>query len=348
MSGRKVGIPELVAEIAAFSSANGATVTVASHYSPDPDAYGSSCGLALALIAGGRHTVKIVNEDGPSKRLGWIPGVERVEPGFDAGIARDKHLLIACDCGDQGRLGDRLAPIVRATFGRVISIDHHATNDFFGDLNYVVPTASSTSEMILALLEAMGSVPITKDVAKCLYAGIAADTGSFKYSSTSDATFDAARRLVRYGAVPAEIARELFQRTSVGAMKLHSLAMSKVELFSDGGIAEVVVTKEMVTEAGASPEDGDDLKSVAQSIDGVMVSAVIREYDDLWRVSLRAKTPDYDVAKVAESFGGGGHKAAAAFRWRKSLVELKPLLRKRLEAALMAGNNGGATPNGNG
>lgn len=336
MSNKNASLEEIAATIEEFSLAAGKRITVASHYSPDPDAYGSSCGLALALIASKKFNLTIVNEDGASKKLDWMPGVSTIVSEFPAEPAPENQLLIACDCGDQLRLGDRLSPQVRSRFVKVISIDHHATNDFFGDLNYVVPTASSTSELILGLLESMRTVPITKDVAKSLYAGIAADTGSFKYSSTSDATFDAARRLVRYGAVPAEIARELFQRTSVGAMKLHSLAMAKVELFAQGAIAEVIVTKAMVAEAGASIEDGDDLKSVAQSVDGVMLSAVLREYDELWRVSLRAKTPEFDVASVAESFGGGGHKAAAAFRWKKSLPELLPLLRERLEAALKA------------
>ena len=250
---------------------------------------------------------------------------------FPSAQSREKQLLIACDCGDQARLGDRLSPQVNERFGRVISIDHHATNDFFGNLNVVNAQASSTSELILGLLERMQTVPITPQVAMCLYAGMAADTGSFRYSSTTEATFDAARRLVRYGANPAQIARELFQRTTVGAMRLHALALGSMQLHASGRFAEIVITKQMIADAGATPDDGEDLKAIAQSIDGVQVSAIIREFEDLWRVSLRAKTPVHDVAQIAERFGGGGHKAAAAFRWRKGLAEL----RERLAAEMV-------------
>lgn len=325
--GTQNSLAELVDEIRSH-----AAVVVVSHYSPDPDAYGSSCGLTLALQAAGKRVV-CVNEDGASERLNFIPGVRKVEADFPENFA---DLLIAVDCGDARRVGDRLSSGVRK-FKRVINIDHHSSNDLFGTLNYVDAHASSTSELVLKLLEQM-QIPISADVATCLYAGLSADTGSFKHSSTSAEAFAIAGRLVSYGAMPSEIAQQLYSSNNLSTVKLQAEAIAGMQLFANGEVAEVVVTTEMAQRLGADPEETDELKQVAQSVKGVKASVVIRESADLWRVSLRSRTPQYNVAAVAEQFGGGGHKCAAAFRWRKSLEDLRKKLRPLLEAVVTQGS----------
>jgi len=318
--GSQNSLAELAHEISQHQS-----IVVISHYSPDPDAYGSSCGLTLALKGVGKDVI-CVNEDGPSERLAFIPGVQDVLAEFPKDFAK---LLIAVDCGDARRVGDSLSAGVRS-FETVMNIDHHSSNDLFGALNYVDPHASSTAELIFRLLEEM-QAHISAEVATCLFAGLSADTGSFKHSSTSQQSFAIAGRLVECGAVPWKIAQELYASTSFPTLKLQAEAICAMELFAAGQVAEIVVTKEMALRHGADPEETDELKQVAQGVKGVKVSAVIREADDLWRVSLRSRDPRYDVAAVAEKFGGGGHKCAAAFRWRKGLDELKRKLHPLLE-----------------
>ncbi|NDC39230.1 MAG: bifunctional oligoribonuclease/PAP phosphatase NrnA [Proteobacteria bacterium] len=324
--GSQNSLQELALEIRSHSA-----VVVVSHYSPDPDAYGSSCGLTLALQAAGKKVV-CVNEDGAAERLDFIPGVRGVQADFPPDFAQ---LLIAVDCGDARRVGDRLSPGMRK-FPRIINIDHHASNDFFGHLNFVDPHASSTSELILRLLEEM-EVPISAEVATCLFAGLSADTGSFKHSSTSAEAFAVAGRLVSCGAVPWAIAQQLYSNNKLSTLKLQAEAIAAMTLCGNGEVAEVVVTTEMARRLGADPEETDELKQVAQSVKGVKASVVIREAADLWRVSLRSREPRYDIASVAEKFGGGGHKCAAAFRWRRSLDELRAKLRPMLEAVVRDG-----------
>lgn len=322
--GKKSSLAEIAQVIHAHPS-----VVVISHYSPDPDAYGSSCGLALALEQAGKK-VMCINEDGSNSRMHFIPGVGKVKNALPP--PEFAKLLIACDCGDIKRVGDSLVDKL-AKFETIISIDHHASNDFFGHYNYVMPTAASTSELILDLLEEM-KLPISKDVAQCLFFGISADTGSFKFSSTTAKTFEYARKLVEKGADAWKTAQDLYSNVRLQAIKLQAEAITKMKLYSRDRIAELVITTEMCERNGADSDDAEELKYSAQSIAGVELSAVIREAGDLWRVSLRARDPKYDVSVVAQKFGGGGHKAAAAFRWKRPVNELLPLLRAALEEAL--------------
>ncbi|RIL11288.1 MAG: bifunctional oligoribonuclease/PAP phosphatase NrnA, partial [Proteobacteria bacterium] len=210
--------------------------------------------------------------------------------------------------------------------------DHHTSNSLFGSVNLVDEHASSTSEMIYHLLKA-GSFEITKEVAICLFAGIMADTGSFRYSNTTQQTFLAAADLTHLGASSDLIGRAMFGNNSQGAVRLHALALSALKLHFDGKICELVVDDEMVKASGASVDDSDGLVEKGRDITGVLISFLIRWDGEIWRVSLRSREARYDVSKVAQIFGGGGHKSAAAFRWRKSLEELKPRLLVELEEA---------------
>jgi phosphoesterase RecJ-like protein len=326
MTVRGQSLKELAAAIHRASS-----VIVLSHYNPDADAYGSSCGLALGLQSLGK-TVRCLNENGLLPRYEFIPGVRAVEAAWPAG---DWDLCITCDCGDRGRIGESFRDKVVA-FPRLINIDHHASNDLFGHLNYVVDGASSTSEIIFELLTELG-VEISPDMATCLFAGIAADTGSFRYSSTAARTFAVAESLVRAGAAPAKVSQALYGSDSLALVKLHADAMMRMELLAGGRISLIAVTQAMFATHGALPEDADPLVERGRDIVGVEVAVLLKQDPELWRVSLRSKRPAVDVSAVAQAFGGGGHKMAAGFRWRRDVDELRPLLLAKLEDALRAG-----------
>jgi phosphoesterase RecJ-like protein len=157
-----------------------------------------------------------------------------------------------------------------------------------------------------------------------------ADTGSFRYSSTTASTLEAGARLVRAGAVPNQVSQQLYARQSLTTIKLHAECLLNVKLFEQDSVSVLVVTKEMVERLGATPDDSEGLVERGRDIQGVKVSALMRWVDDLWRVSLRSRDPRWDVSTVAQAFGGGGHKAAAAFRWRRSQAELESLLIPKL------------------
>ncbi len=311
---------------------------ILSHTNPDADAYGSSCGLAAGLARMGIEAL-VYNESGFIPRYAVIPGasgVQKGEPNADS----DDGLLIVCDCGALERVGDSLVPFVRGA-KRVINIDHHNSNTNFGSINYVVDGASSTSELVFDLLKAaeqrLGRADvIDRPVASCLLAGIIGDTGSFRYPSTSARTFQAAAALMERGAQPDILTQELFANHSLAAVKLQSEALAQVCVLNGGAFAEVVVTQEMLSRLGADLLDADSLAERARDIAGVRVAALYKQDLDLWRVSLRSRLGAVDVAAVAQSFGGGGHKPAAAFRWRRDFESLRTELRKRIAEALAA------------
>lgn len=316
-----------LAEIAALL-ATARRVVVMSHYNPDPDAYGSSSGLALGLTGLGKE-VACVNESGILPHLCWIPGVSNFKSTFPSGAW---DVVVACDCGDRARVGDSLKAAVSA-FPAVVNIDHHASNDMFGHYNYVVPEACSTSELIVDLLEAMAA-PWNPEIATCLYAGLSSDTGSFKYSSTTARTFELAQKLASRGASPFGIAQQLYARNSAASVKLHAEALSGLRFLDQGKTAFVAVTTEMLDRSGATREDADPLVDIARDIDGVVVAVLLKQDPDLWRVSLRAKGATVDVSSIASAFGGGGHKAAAGFRWRREREELERKLFSEITRAL--------------
>ena len=270
-----------------------------------------------------------LNQDGPVKHLRYIPGAEAVLDYIPEG---EWEAVVACDCGDGKRLGDSFGPALRA-FRPLLVVDHHISNDNFGDLNLVVPSASSTSELIYDLLDELG-IAVSPRVAECLLTGIMADTGGFRYSSTGARTFAICERLVRAGAHPDKIAQNLYGNRRMEAVLLQAEVLRQMKTHAQGKVVELFVDEEMMQRFGASAEDCDNLVEAGRDIAGVLISVSIRRDSGLWRVSMRSKHEDLDVSQVARYFGGGGHRQAAAFRFRRELEELRaPLLKMLCELA---------------
>jgi phosphoesterase RecJ-like protein len=167
-------------------------------------------------------------------------------------------------------------------------------------------------------------------------AGIIGDTGSFRYASTAPSTFLAARDLMLRGARPDLLAQELFANHSLAAVRLQAEAMVGIKMLCGGTFAEVIVTQEMLTRLGATILDADSLAERARDIEGVKVAVLLKQDEEMWRVSLRSRQDGVDVSAIAQLFGGGGHKPAAAFRWRKDLETLQNRLHAAIQAALAA------------
>ena len=311
------------------------SIVIVSHTNPDADAYGSSCGLGWCLKAFGKQVV-VHNDHGFIPRYRIIPGAEEVVAGPWASLG-DEDLLIVVDCGAADRVGDALLTNLKQA-PMVINIDHHASNTMFGRLNYVVEGASSTSELVFELMRALEDRHgrkdlITRDAAACLLSGIIGDTGSFRYPSTTATTFRVAAELVERGAAPDILTQELFATQSLVALRLQSDALGAVTVHPNG-FAEVIVTQEMLKKHGADILDADSLAERARDIEGVRVSALYKQDVDIWRISLRSRRGVVDVSAIAQSFGGGGHKAAAAFRWRRDLSTLQNELRAAIAKVL--------------
>ena len=300
-------------------------VLLTTHISPDGDGIGSGLGLAQALTAMGKEAALAIADPVPGY-LGFLPGQQHVRAGETNGEEWD--VLISLDCGDWDRLGD--APGDRARFGTVINLDHHRSNERFGDLNVVTPEASATGLMAFQLLQAL-QAPVGPEAALCLYTAIATDTGFFRYSNTDVATFEAATELVRAGASPYAVHHALHENNPPARLRMMGEALRLLEFSGDGRIGLIALDPEAYERADASPDDAEGLVELPRSVASVEVAVLLRPTPEhtAYKASLRSKK-QVDVSRVAERFGGGGHARAAGCRLEAPLEQA----RDRLVAAI--------------
>jgi bifunctional oligoribonuclease and PAP phosphatase NrnA len=190
----------------------------------------------------------------------------------------------------------------------LINIDHHATAGSYGNLNWIDPEACATAELIYRLARE-ADVPLSSDVATCLYTAVLTDTGAFCFSGTNENTFSLARELVHAGADPFRIAQNVYFANAPSKMRLLGLALGHLQ--QQGELAWMYVTRADMQAAEASEEDCEGLVNYALSIVGVEVAIFTRELTDgRFRVSLRSKGA-VNVSGIAKKFGGGGHDCAS-------------------------------------
>lgn len=290
-------------------------ILLAAHVNPDADALGSQLALGEILVSMGKE-VCLYSEEPASHMLDFLPGCQKLERLPDNLDRFDS--AIALDCGDQYRLGKAKDALLAVH--PFLVIDHHAGNREFGDLLWVDSGRSATAEMVFELAQAL-DVKISPSVAYCLYAAIVADTGSFKYSSTTEDTFHVVGELVGMGVNPAEVAGYLFDNFSLNRLRLLQEVLNTLEMYADEQIAVIFVTAEMYERTGTSSVDTELLINYPRSLQTVKAAVFIKEADDgLISVSLRSKG-DCDVARVAAKFGGGGHRNAAGFKKQAVCIE---------------------------
>jgi len=301
------------------------SIAVISHYHPDADAYGSLGALKLALTSIGKQ-ISLFNQDGMIERYSVIPGIEGVK---STAPESQFELWIVCDCGDFERVGKEFHSAL-STATNVLNIDHHISNDYFGNLNLVDSEASSTCELLYLIIDSL-KVNFTAEIGLALLAGIVGDTGSFRYSNTSPRCFEIASALVSAGAQISEVSKMLFGSYTASAVKMQAEAMLNLNLHFGGKVSEILVDRDLLQKHGACSEDTELLVERARDIKGVEVAFFIREDHDVWKVSLRSSVDHYDLSALAARFGGGGHRAAAAFRWRGAYAELRQKLLEGLK-----------------
>ncbi|MFO8088471.1 MAG: DHH family phosphoesterase [Desulfatiglandaceae bacterium] len=295
----------------------GERFVLVTHSDPDADGLCSMVALGRALEAGHKDVEMIVGEalHGP---LAALNGAEKVATCLENG---HHDAVLVLDCSDFFRM----SPQLEIAGCSLINIDHHRSNDFFGDLNYVDPDASSTAELVWRLIRALG-LPVDKEVAGCLFAGVQSDTGSFIFRNTTSQSLNFAAEMVQLGAIPWESWRLI--HASYGVERLHLLryALETFELHESGKIAMVTVTGEMLEKSGAAQHDCEQIVEFPRNVVGVEIAAMMRQAGSrLFRFSLRSNG-EADVAEVAGRFGGGGHKGAAGFEMEGEPEILKHML----------------------
>lgn len=301
---------------------------ITSHIRPDGDSLGSSLGLFWLLRALDKD-VEVIMRDAAPHSYQKLPGAEaiRVTPAVDR--AYDGVFVIECSDIDRPGLID-----LEKQF--VVNIDHHSTTELFGTVNWIDSTASAVGEMIYNLCKATG-VRVTKEIAECVYTALLTDTGSFHYSNTTERTFKIASELVRTGVKPAKSAEAIFGSYQWSKIELLSQVLATVRRDESGHVAWMRQTMEMQERTRASDEDADGFVNYPLAVGEVEATALFKECSPgVYRTSLRSKG-DVNVAKIAELFGGGGHRNAAGCTlrgdWDEIENKLVPLLRDAVERA---------------
>lgn len=304
---------------------NKSTFGITTHIKPDGDGVGSSLGLCWLLRSLGKSAEVIVHGDVPPAYRS-LPGANEIRDVKEIDSQYDAIFVI--ECSDLSRPG-----IAGLDSEFTVNIDHHATSEHFGTINWIDSTASAVGEMIYNLCKAIGG-RVTKEIAECVYMALVTDTGSFHFSNTTDRTLKVASELVKAGVKPAAISEAVYNNYPWSRVELMRQVIGTIKRHDNGRIASMRQTLEMRKIAGAVDGDNNGFVNIPLAAREVLASIYMREIgDNKYRVSLRSKG-DINVARVAEKFGGGGHANAAGCSvegiWDEKETEIVARLRSEI------------------
>ena len=287
------------------------------HLCPDGDTLGSVLAMSLHLEDLGAPHFCFCRDKVP-RELAYLPGAERVQNDESLFVKNSPDLVVVFDSGDLRIAGlDEIAKNLKLP--NIINIDHHASNERYGQLNLVDSAASSTSEIVYNLFTAL-KVPTSREMATCLFTGVSFDTSLFSNAATSVAALEVGAELLRRGAKFNVIFQNLFKKNSVTLLILWGLALSRIAPNPRYGIATTVITQDDLALLGADEEMTSGITNFLNKVlDVPTVLLLVEMPNGLIKGSFRT-TSDADVSKIAKAFGGGGHKKAAGFTIKGRLV----------------------------
>jgi bifunctional oligoribonuclease and PAP phosphatase NrnA len=305
---------------------------VASHENPDGDALGSLLAMHLALTQLGKDSAMFVPGQAPlpgEYTFLALDGVHREPPADHA-----DRVLVAVDCAKEERLGPDPSLLADAPF--TLDIDHHHDNTRFGDVNLIVPDASSTGEILADLFRELG-VELTPEIAEPLYVALVTDTGRFQYANTSPKALRLAADLIEAGADWHKVFQTVYETVQFAKLKLLARALERAEVHAGGRLVISHLRKEDFGEVGAVEPYSEGIIDYLRAVEGAYVAALIRQppggNGPRHRVSLRASVDEIDVSVIARKSGGGGHPQAAGFSSELSLEDLKQFIVDEFEHA---------------
>ncbi len=305
---------------------------VASHENPDGDALGSLLAMHLALRQLGKESVMFVPGQAPlpgEYTFLELDGVHREPPADHA-----ERVLVAVDCAKEERLGPDPSLLADAPFA--LDIDHHHDNTRFGDVNLIVPDASSTGEILADVFRELG-VETTPEIAEPLYVALVTDTGRFQYANTTPKALRLAADLIEAGADWHKVFQTVYETVQFAKLKLLARALERAEVHAGGRLVISHLHKDDFAEVGASEPYSEGIIDYLRAVEGAMVAALIRQPPrgdgPRHRVSLRASVDEIDVSVIARKSGGGGHRQAAGFSSELSLEDLKTFIVEEFEHA---------------
>ncbi len=301
------------------------TVLLYPHILMDGDTLGSSVALCIALRKMGKKAWILIEDEIPS----YLLFLEKDYCTFDGTILDAPDLSVSVDCSDIERFTLRKDKFLAGKSS--ICLDHHKTNNYFADLNYIDENAAATGEIVYKLLKILGTV-IGVEIAEAIYTAVATDTGNFQYTNTTKNTHLIAAELFDAGIDLEKIGVEVYQNIRHEKLKLMNEVIGTIELLCGGKADIAFVTQEMLEKTGARMDETDGIIEMLRNISGVEISAFLKEArPGEIKVGLRSKTYG-DVSAIAQVFGGGGHKKAAGCTLYTSLKDAK----KKISSAIAA------------
>ncbi len=290
------------------------------HVTMDGDTAGSAAALCRAMLSLGKTAHIYTGESFPlNLKFLDFEGFIREH----SMLLEEYDLVMTVDCSDMSRFDKRMDLYNRGKLS--VNIDHHATNDYYADLNYVEADAPAAGEIVYKLIRESG---IEADVktAEALYTAIVTDTGQFQYNTTTSGTHRIAAELLEAGIDLNYISVNLFQTVRKESYILRAKVLETMEFLENDRFVIAFADRNMFNETGCMPEDSDGISELLRNIESVEVSSMAKEISDgVYKISFRSKN-DIDVSKLASGFGGGGHRKASGCTIRGNREKVKALL----------------------
>jgi phosphoesterase RecJ-like protein len=267
----------------------------------------------------------------------FLPGIKEVHRMETSTTLLSQYdMAISVDCGSPDRLG-----LARALFDGAkvsVNIDHHVSNERFGQINIVETSAAASGEVVFDILKEM-AIPLDAQIATCLYTAIVTDTGGFKYSNTTAKVMETVAKLISAGADPEYIFKQMYEEQPLCQVMLQADALLQTQFNPAKTIGWTLVTRDLLRQHDALDEHIDGLVESIRRIDSVLIAVVFKETEQgNTKISIRSDTHDIDVAAVMGRFGGGGHKMAAGCTMELPIHEapnkLLPILEECAQQAL--------------
>lgn len=297
----------------------GKKIGITYHVSPDGDAVGS----VLALLNGLKSLNKecyIISKDTLSDNLKFLKNSQEIT-GEVVKPLEETDIVVVLDCGNLERVSANLEEFT----GTIINIDHHLSNDKYGDINYIDSNAAATAEIVFELLNFIGidfqeCNSTVKEIGTCIYTSIVTDTGGYRHSNVTERTHKISADLKKIGVDNTFIYQNLFDNKDFNRIKVIGKALTNIQLILNGKVALLEIDKSFTEDLGVDIGDTSDIISYGLQIKGVEVTLLLKEVDDGVKASLRAKSY-VDVRKIAEVFGGGGHVRASGIKIKSISME---------------------------
>jgi len=300
-------------------------ILLLSHVNPDGDTLGSMCAMYSAILNRFKKKADMSIVSTIPYNYKFLPNINLAQRYFDPSLVYD--LVITLDVAAIDRVRDSKVFFDKAKV--TVNIDHHKTNPGFGNYNLIDAQASSCGEVLFDYFKE-NNWDITKETATCLYTAIMTDTGNFRFENTSSKALRAAAELIDKGAIPNLIYKNCYESKTKNFVMFQNYCVNKAEFVQDNKIAYTTVYKKDLEKFSAGDDYTDGIAETLRAIETTQVSFVVKEVESkLTKVSMRSK--NIDVAKICESFGGGGHTFAAGCTIKASVKDSIEKLLKEIK-----------------